>query len=401
MRFRIKKENFLPHQLQWWDLDTFYKIMVGGYGSGKTYIGALRSLYLSYSNSPHPGMYVSPTWALATKTIILTLKELMTRAELDYKFNQQRGEFIIDNWNGRIWIGSGDKPDSLRGPNLAWAGIDEPFIQRKEVFDQMVASVRIASAECREIYLTGTPEQMNWGWKLTNRTDLDMGIVYGSTLNNSYLPQQYKDNLLSAYSPEQIDAYVYGKFVNLTQGRVYREFERDKHVMEREVQDLSIGIGMDFNVDAMSSIVFYKGTNWIHVFDEIRLKNSNTFEMCNVLKDKYPDAIIYPDATGSARRSSATQSDHDIIKKAGFKIRSPRKNPPVRDRVNAVNKLLRDENFSCYNCPNLIMDLERNVWKSGDIDKTDPEQSHASDAIGYAIEYLFPIRSRLAVSKGW
>ena len=228
-----------------------------------------------------------------------------------------------------------------------------------------------------------------------------MGIVYGSTLNNSYLPQQYKDNLLSAYSPEQIDAYVYGKFVNLTQGRVYREFERDKHVMEREVQDLSIGIGMDFNVDAMSSIVFYKGTNWIHVFDEIRLKNSNTFEMCNVLKDKYPDATIYPDATGSARRSSATQSDHDIIRKAGFKIRSPRKNPPVRDRVNAVNKLLRDENFSCYNCPNLIMDLERNVWKSGDIDKTDPEQSHASDAIGYAIEYLFPIRSRLAVSKGW
>ena len=85
-------------------------------------------------NSPHPGMYVSPTWALATKTIILTLKELMDRAELDYKFNQQRGEFIIDNWNGRIWIGSGDKPDSLRGPNLSWAGIDEPFIQRKEVF---------------------------------------------------------------------------------------------------------------------------------------------------------------------------------------------------------------------------------------------------------------------------
>ncbi len=401
MRFRIRKENFLPHQLQWWDLDTFYKILVGGYGSGKTYIGALRSLYLSYVNSPHPGMYVSPTWALASKTIILTLKELMTKAELDYTFNQQRGEFVIDNWSGRIWIGSGDKPDSLRGPNLSWAGIDEPFIQRKEVFDQMVARVRIASAECREIYLTGTPEQMNWGWQLTNRTDLDMGIVFGSTLKNSYLPQQYKDTLLSTYSPEQIEAYVYGKFINLTQGRVYREFDREVHATGREVMELPIGIGMDFNVDAMTSIVFYKGTNWIHVFDEIRLKNSNTFEMCEILKDKYPNAVVYPDATGAARRSSATQSDHDIIKKAGFKIRSPRKNPPVRDRVNAVNKLIRDKNFSCENCPNLIMDLERNVWKSGDVDKTDPEQTHASDAIGYAIEFLFPIRSRLAVSKGW
>ena len=375
---------------------------MGGYGSGKTYIGALRCLYLSYLNAPYPGMYVSPTWGLATKTIILTLKEIMGRAELDYTFNQHRGEFIIHNWGGCIWIGSGDRPASLYGVNLAFAGIDEPFIQRKEVFDQMVARVRIRDADHREIFLTGTPEQLGWGWKLTNRTDLDMGVVYGSTLNNSYLPQQYKDNLLAAYSKEQIDAYVYGKFVNLTSGRVYREFDRVKHVSTREKMNLPIGIAMDFNVDAMTSIIFYKGADWIHVFDEIRLKNSNTFEMCEILNDKYPDAIVYPDASGSARRSSATQSDHDIIKKAGYKIRSPRKNPPVRDRVNAVNRLIRDGNFSCENCVNLIMDFEQNIWKSGDIDKTsDPEQSHASDAIGYAINFLFPIKSRTAVTKGW
>ena len=47
------------------------------------------------------------------------------------------------------------------------------------------------------------------------------------------------------------------------------------------------------------------------------------------------------------------------------------------------------------------MDLEQNVWKSGDVDKTDPEQTHASDAVGYAINFLFPIRSRLAITKGW
>ena len=401
MKFRIRKKSFLPHQLQWWDLDTFYKILVGGYGSGKTYIGALRCLYLSYLNAPHPGMYVSPTWGLATKTIILTMKEIMVRAEIDFTFNQHRGEFVIHNWGGRIWIGSGDRPPSLYGVNLAFAGIDEPFIQRKEVFDQMVARVRVPQATHREIFLTGTPEQMNWGWKLTNRTDLDMGIVFGSTLANDYLPQQYKDNLMVTYSPEQIDAYVYGKFVNLTQGRVYREFDRSDHVAKRGKMELPIGIGMDFNVDAMSAIVFYKGPNWLHVFDEIRLKNSNTFEMCEVLKDKYPSGVVYPDATGAARRSSATQSDHDIIKKAGFKIRTPRKNPPVRDRVNAVNKLIRDGNFSCENCTNLIMDLEQNVWKSGDVDKTDPEQTHASDAVGYAINFLFPIRSRLAITKGW
>ena len=182
---------------------------------------------------------------------------------------------------------------------------------------------------------------------------------------------------------------------------MYKEFDRDKHTSEREDMSLPIGIGMDFNVDAMSSIVFYKGTNWIHVFDEVRLKNSNTFEMCEVLKKKYPEAVVYPDASGSARKSSATQSDHDIIKEAGYKVKTPRKNPPVRERVNSVNKLIREGNFSCENAPNLVMDLERNVWKAGDIDKSDPEQSHCSDAIGYAINVLHPIRTKLAVSKGW
>ena len=374
---------------------------MGGYGSGKTYIGALRCIYLSYLNRPHPGMYVSPTWGLATKTIILTLKDVLRNAQLKYTFNQQKGEFIIHNWNGHIWIGSGDRPHSLYGINLAFAGIDEPFIQSKDVFDQMVARVRIRDAAQREIFLTGTPEEFGWGFRLINRPELDLGVVYGSTLDNQYLPQQYKDNLLAAYSKEQIDAYVYGKFVNLTQGRVYKEFDRDKHTSEREDMSLPVGIGMDFNVDAMSSIVFYKGNNWIHVFDEIRLKNSNTFEMCDVLKDKYPEATVYPDASGSARKSSATQSDHDIIKEAGYKVKTPRKNPPVRDRVNAVNKLIREGNFSCENAPNLVMDLERNVWKAGDIDKSDPEQSHASDAIGYAINVLHPLRTKLAVSKGW
>jgi len=111
VKFKILKENMLPHQRRWWDLPNFVKLMVGGYGSGKTYIGALRSLYLSYLNAPQPGMYVSPSHNLGQKTIIITLKEIMDKAGMNYTYNQLKGEFIISNWNGRIWIGSGDKPD--------------------------------------------------------------------------------------------------------------------------------------------------------------------------------------------------------------------------------------------------------------------------------------------------
>ena len=401
MKFKIKQDKMLSHQLQWWNLPNRYRLMVGGYGSGKTYIGALRSIFLSYINKPLPGMYVSPTHGLAQKTIILTLKEIFRRSDIDFTFNQNKGEFRIHNWDGLIWIGSGDKPDSLRGPNLSWAGIDEPFIQKREVFEQMTARVRHPEATQSEIFLTGTPEELNWGYQLVNDSRLDIGTVNASTLDNPHLPQDYKDSLLAAYSQEQIDAYVHGKFVNLTQGRVYKDFNRDKHVMKRETEGWEIAAGQDYNVDANTVCVFAYTSKEIAVFDEIRLKNSGTYDMAEALKEKYPGIKVMPDSTGSSRKTSSTQSDHDIMRQAGFQILAPRKNPPVRDRVNAVNRLLREERITFTNCPNLIMDMERNVWRNGDIDKRDPEQSHASDAMGYAINWLFPIHERIATVKQW
>jgi len=401
MKFKIKQDKMLSHQLQWWNLPNRYRLMVGGYGSGKTYIGALRSIFLSYINKPLPGMYVSPTHGLAQKTIILTLKEIFRRSDIDFTFNQNKGEFRIHNWDGLIWIGSGDKPDSLRGPNLSWAGIDEPFIQKREVFEQMTARVRHPEATQSEIFLTGTPEELNWGYQLVNDSRLDIGTVNASTLDNPHLPQDYKDSLLAAYSQEQIDAYVHGKFVNLTQGRVYKDFNRDKHVMKRETEGWEIAAGQDYNVDANTVCIFAYTSKEIAVFDEIRLKNSGTYDMAEALKEKYPGIKVMPDSTGSARKTSSSQSDHDIMRQAGFQILAPRKNPPVRDRVNAVNRLLREERITFTNCPNLIMDMERNVWRNGDIDKRDPEQSHASDAMGYAINWLFPIHERIATVKQW
>ena len=402
-QFRIQRKNFLPHQLRWWDLQTFYKVLIGGYGSGKTYIGALRSIYLSYINAPHPGMYVSPSHGLSQRTIVITLKDILNRTGIDYTYNQMKGEFHIHNWDGHIWLGSGDKPDSLKGSNLSWSGIDEPFIQKKEVFDQMIARVRHPEASHMEIFLTGTPEQLNWGYELSNRTDIDVGIVIGSTLENTHLPDEYKQNLLTAYSDDEIKAYVHGQFVNLTQGRVYKDFDRSKHVTKRsDIKDLPVIIMQDYNVDYASALAAYLGNGWIHVFKEYRMSNVNTYDMAEMIKKDFPNgADLYCDASGNSRKSSATQSDHQIMQSFGFKIKAPRKNPAVRDRVASVNKLIRSGNFSVDNCPNLVMDLEQNTWRLGDIDKRDMKQTHLSDALGYGINFLFPIRKKTMASKSW
>ena len=237
---------------------------------------------------------------------------------------------------------------------------------------------------------------------MSNRTDIDVGIVIGSTLENTHLPDEYKQNLLTAYSDDEIKAYVHGQFVNLTQGRVYKDFDRSKHITKRsDIKDLPVIIMQDYNVDYASALAAYLGNGWIHVFKEYRMSNVNTYDMAEMIKKDFPNCDLYCDASGNSRKSSATQSDHQIMQSFGFKVKAPRKNPAVRDRVASVNKLIRSGNFSVDNCPNLVMDLEQNTWRLGDIDKRDVKQTHLSDALGYGINYLFPIRKKTMASKSW
>ena len=406
MKFIINRAKFLPHQREWWELPNFIKLLVGGYGCGKTYIGALRAIYLSYINRSKPGQYVSPTYAMARKTIIPTIKEICLRSGLELVHNKTYHEFIITNWDGLFWVGSGDDPDSLRGPNLAWAGIDEPFIQSKDVLEQMLARIRPVT-ENSELFLTGTPEELNWGYDIAQNDGgrYDIGFVKGKTKDNPYVGNEYYQNLFNAYTDEMRAAYLDGDFINLKLGRAYKPFDRDRHVKHQDIKDkedkyvFEICAGLDFNVDYMSAEIFAHGNGWIHFFDEIRLSNSNSFELSNALFNKYPRIKVFQDATGALRKSSSTKSDHAIFAEKGFAIYARRANPAVMDRVNSFNSMLINDRITIEpgTCEYLVKDLERVVFSSGDLDKrSDPALTHASDAAGYPVAYLYPVKERRA-----
>ncbi|UZJ40003.1 phage terminase large subunit [Prosthecochloris sp. SCSIO W1102] len=396
MRFAIDKNRMLPHQRQFWELDAYIKLLVGGFGSGKTYIGALRTLWLSYVNRPYPVLYVSPTYPQARRTIVFTIEQMLYRSKVPYSYHKTHHEIRIPGWGGLIWIASGEIPDSLKGPNVAAAGIDEPFIQKKDAFDVVLSRVREGEASHREIFLTGTPEQLNWGYDVAMNDEgkYDLEMVIGKTQDNKHLPAQFIKQLFKAYDENQRAAYMNGMFVNLTKGRVYRYFDRKKHQQSKEIpKDAEVFAGIDFNVDYMTAELFVELDGRTHFFDEIQQGDSDTYQLADRLQEKYPGITVYPDASGKGRRSSAKNTDHMILKDKGFKVVARKQNPAMKDRVNAVNRRIREDRCTFANCPKLIRDMERVVWKNGEIDKTsDPSLSHPSDAAGYAIERLHPVR---------
>ena len=81
-------------------------------------------------------------------------------------------------------------------------------------------------------------------------------------------------------------------------------------------------------------------------------------------------------------------------------------NPAIKDRVNAVNALLCNVSgkrrlFVDPKCRELIRDFKQVKWNrdsagnpTGDLDKSDWQRTHTSDALSYCIAKEFGLRPR-------
>ncbi len=200
------------------------------------------------------------------------------------------------------------------------------------------------------------------------------------------------------------------------------EFDRAIHVRpDLSLQRaLEVDLSCDFNVDPMAWIIgqHHGGEAW--AVDEISLEGgSTTVDACNEFIRRYPDAklhiAVYGDASGTARKTSATQTDYQIIQSIlgsyyqQLRICVPKSNPPVMDRVNAYNAMLKPADGSTPRyyisdkCVGLATDLARVSFKPGsrELDKRNKKLTHYTDADGYRVVSVAPVSGPSVVAVGY
>jgi len=405
---RVIKGGMWDYQRNLWNSQAFIKALVGGYGSGKTMIGSKRMIASCIFNAPVPIMGVSPSYRQAKRTTIPTIKALLDGRRIDYDWRPSDWEFRIryKGRQGTLWIGSGENPDALKGPNLAAAYLDEPFIMDKPVFDQMLARVRDPRSRLREIWLTGTPEELNWGYDIIEGEDAGkylLEMVRAKTAGNLALPPDFIDTLRKAYDEKAVQAYMNGEFINLSTGRIYHQFDKCKNLQSVITPPgIPLRLGMDFNVNPMAACVFWINEGHMHVVAEIELPNSDTEDMIKYATGRWPGIVCaYPDPAGSARHTASAGgvTDHIIIENLGLQVFAHLAHPAIRDRYNAVNTKLGDGSLTFDpGCSKLRSYCERLTHEG--IRKMD-HMTHLTDALGYPVEYLFPVSRIIQARKVW
>ncbi len=383
-----------------------YKLFAAGYGSGKSE-AMVQAAVIDAATSPGAliGCY-QPSYDLIKLITAGRITERLSELGVRFKYNKQDNmvSTSTSQW-GDFVFRSLDNPSRIVGYETYTAHVDEidtlPAHHAEEAWNKVIARNRQVPDRLDKPFNQAsaytTPEGFkfaHWRW-VANAND-DYGIVQAPSYSNPYLPEGYIQSLRDSYPEALAEAYIEGQFVNLTSGTVYKNYQRlhcgsDEKIIEGE----RLYVGMDFNVGKMAAVVYVKRGEVFHAVEEF-VDVYDTPSMGEALKDRFPrhTICVYPDASGSSRKSvDASRSDLAILRQMGFNIRAPRKNPAVKDRINAMNAAFTHGRVKVNSraCSELAQSLEQQAYDKNGYPDKQGGFDHLNDAASYMVAYEIPI----------
>lgn len=440
------------HQLGFWSSAKSQAWLFGANRSGKTEaLMAQRASRLRFGNPNPKGSYGAngiDIFDRAIKSWVISLTADMGRNITQPKLfrsgssSASRKPFIpdseIQSWNIttqtlRLKNGSLNIFKSCEQGRDAFMGDDPDDIDVDEVWDEDVATecmLRVGGGRALRIRgaatilpPVGEPGGVSWmyqkvvrPWQDGGKNDPHLDIFTASIYDNTTILPEEIARLESQFPPGSPEYLIRMKGLLLPSiggSLVYPGFSRGFHMIpvprnprtgipEPQINpNAPLVLAVDFNATNGCWLVGQKGPRGVfRVIDEINLERSDIATMTNEFRLRYPnhssELWIYGDATGRRRDGQTGEASFYLIQEylqnynSPIRFVIPEVNPPVKDRIAAVNRVFRPGDGSRMieiydHCERLANDLEIAKWKAnGTVDKTNTkEQLNGADALGY------------------
>jgi len=382
----------------------------------------------------------APTRDQAKRIYWKDLKDMVPKRFLSSRPSET--DMMIRFINGaELWVLGMDKPERIEGQPWDGGVLDEYANMKEKAWSENVRpalSDRLGWCD-----LIGVPEGRNHYYEIDKRAQAMLAEFGDESEWGSFswpsadiLPPSEIEAAKRDLDELSFQQEYEASFVNFS-GRAYYTFISKTHTSQLKYDPRQhLCLCFDFNVEPGVCAItqeqvlpgqYERNDEGILLMDrpiigtgvigEVYIpRNSNTPAVCRkIIKDwgSHPGKVIcFGDATGGSRGTAKVSgSDWDIIhdelkpvfgSRLSFKVKKA--NPSERARVNAVNTRLMSADRTIrmmvdgYKAPNVVKDLDGvQLLKggSGEIDKkATPTLTHISDAIGYRVEYDFPVVSQ-------
>lgn len=419
----------------YWNCEAKIMLLYGGPGGTKSTFYAAK-LINECMNTPYfKCIYGRKVKDNVRESMFATLCDFIEQYDLQDEFLYSRADkssMVIRHWStGNVFLPFGadnvKKLKSLKDPTHIWCDEFDQFLQSD--FMELLPRLRVPGVKTQFCGCFNTKDVTpdHWLWKLFFNpkkpfldqlrekipdADMDLVPVFCNYEDNQFINHKDYEQVLwmaAGFDEDVFRQTAKGHWGSTDMSGKYAwAFNEGMQVVdvttpegkERMNIDASspLYISFDFNVDPMTAIVFqFRKDVWLKVFAEIRLRNSDIYEMIDRIKTEYADyyIMITGDASGK-NRSGLTKGKRSYVTtiKKGLRLKNnrskfPGANPSYGDArlvLNAVLRKLKVEIAST--CLFLINDLTTiKVDETGKINKAKEEKkqkNHLLDTFKYA-----------------
>jgi phage terminase large subunit len=394
-----------------------FLVLPGGAGSGKSIFCADKIVHRTVCENGHRFLCLRKVGDTVYDSIFAELSAAIENRGVtsEFKVNKTKHSFHhIPTGNQILCKGLDDvaKMKSIKGITGMW--LEEATEFEEDDFDQLNIRIRGQKENYIQYILSFNPiDENHWLKKrFIDKKDPDAVVLVTTYKDNNFLTEQDVNQLLKLADRNQLyfDVYVLAKWgVVVKSNKFYYAFDNKKHIIPSYEPNphLPITVSFDFNVVPMTAIIAQKLNDLRSVvFDELKIPEGSTEEMCELVKAKYIKWLYNMDVTGDAtgkNREKARRGNinsYMVIREElelddrNILVRS--KNPENKDARILCNSVLQHAEFQITaNCKETINDMVYGaieIKASGKIEivKTEKDGRHFLDNTKYIIDCFYP-----------
>lgn len=376
-----------------------FRVAVCGRRFGKSTLSAWEMFAFAFYKSGSRVVYVAPTIKQARDIVWSMLKEV-TKGALAKSPNETRLELTIKCQNGEtseIWLRGTENVESLRGIRVDFLVIDEvASMSNWNTIWKEVLRPTLTDRKGQAMFI-GTPRGYNHFYELylMQERDDDYQSFKFTTYDNPFIPREEVEKARLELDEDTFAQEYLAEFKRFS-GLVYKDFSREKHVIEPIdlLPNWTFTRSIDFGFVHASAVLFFAidHTGIIYVYDEIYQAGLHTPDLSELIKQKSIGRMFTQSIADSAQ-----QADISELNKYGISCTPVSKTSHTNTedwtayKVRRTSEKFKGNKIKIFkNCTNLIWELENYQYKEvkdGEMLKEVPVKlnDHACDALAYMI----------------